>query len=161
MRYCLVDLISEWEADRKIRGLKNVAMTEDFLEYHFPRYPVMPGVLLLEAMAQLAGWLEAASSGFTRWFLIEHVRQCKFYGFARPGDQVEIEVEVARAEGASRKVYQGVGSVSGQRRVVAEFDGKIVPLAELEDPGDQQVFFQILTRRAPESVSLEGAAFGS
>ena len=67
MRYYLVDQIKEWEVDKRIRGVKNVAMTEDFLEYHFPKYPTMPGVLLLESMAQLAGWLEAVSSKFTRW----------------------------------------------------------------------------------------------
>ena len=91
--------------------------------------------------------------------MIEHVRQCKFYGFARPGDQVEIEVEVARAEGASRKVYQGVGNVGGQRRVVAEFDGTIVPLEELERPEDQRALFHVLTRKLPGSVSQEGAIF--
>ena len=71
MRYYLVDRISAWEADKRIRGIKNVAMTEDFLQYHFPHRPTMPGVLLLESMTQLAGWLEAISSEFTRWFLLE------------------------------------------------------------------------------------------
>ncbi len=160
MRYCLVDLISAWEADRKIRGVKNVAMTEDFLEYHFPRFPVMPGVLLLESMAQLAGWLEAASSGFTRWVLIDHVRQCKFYGFARPGDQVEIEIEVAGVED-NRKFYRGVGTVAGQRRVVAEFGATVVPLSTLEDPDQHSVVFQILTRATLESLPTGGGIFGS
>lgn len=161
MRYYLVDLIKEWEADKRIRGVKNVAMTEDFLEYHFPKYPTMPGVLLLESMAQLAGWLEAVSSEFTRWVLIEHVHQCKFYGFARPGDQVEITIEVVRSDGSGQKVYQGVGSVGGQRRIVAEFAGKIVPLAELEHPEDQSTLFQILTRGTSSFLTAEGAAFGS
>ena len=161
MRYYLVDLITHWEVDRTIRGIKNVAMTEDFLEYHFPKNPVMPGVLLLESMTQLAGWLEAVSSGFARWFLIEHVSQCKFYGLVRPGDQVEITIEVRQAEDPTHKAYEGVGSVAGQRRVVAEFDGKIVPLSEIEDPGDQKILFQILTRGAPGSLPLTGAASGS
>ena len=153
MRYYLVDLIKEWEADKRIRGVKNVAMTEDFLEYHFPKYPTMPGVLLLESMAQLAGWLEAVSSDFTRWVLIERVHQCKFYGFARPGDQVEITIEVVRSDGPGQKVYQGVGSVEGQRRIVAEFDGKVVPLAELEHPEEQRTLFQILTRGTGASLT--------
>lgn len=161
MRYYLVDLISRWEANKTIRGIKNVAMTEDFLEYHFPKYPTMPGVLLLESMAQLAGWLEAVSSGFTRWVLIDHVGQCKFYGFARPGDQVEIDVDVVDAKDAARRAYQGVGKVSGQRRVVAEFEGKIVPLEEIEHPEDHNALFQILTRSTPDSQSREGATFGS
>lgn len=149
MRYYLVDLISHWEVDKKIRGIKNVAMTEDFLEYHFPKDPTMPGVLLLESMAQIAGWLEAVSSGFTRWVLIDHVRQCKFYGFARPGDQVEIDVEVVDVADPARKTYYGVATVSGARRVVAEFEAKIVPLEEIEHPEDQNALFQILTRSTP------------
>ncbi len=78
MRYLLIDKIAEWKAGQRIKGLKNVAMTEDFLEFHFPKNPVMPGVLLIEAFTQLTGWLEAASSDFKRWFLIDRVRQCKF-----------------------------------------------------------------------------------
>jgi len=92
MRYLLIDRILEWKAHDHIKGVKNVAMTEDFLEFHFPKNPVMPGVLLIEAFAQLTGWLEAVSSDFKNWFLISKVRQCKFYGFALPGDQVELEV---------------------------------------------------------------------
>jgi len=161
VRYYLVDLIREWEADKRITGVKNVSMTEDFLEYHFPKYPTMPGVLLLESMAQLAGWLEAVSSGFRRWVLIERVHQCKFYRFARPGDQVEITIETVRADGSGLKVYQGVGSVGGQRRIVAEFEGKVVPLDELEHPEEQSALFQILARGTSGSLSAEGAAFGS
>ena len=161
MRYYLVDLITDWEVERTIRGIKNVAMTEDFLEYHFPKNPVMPGVLLLESMAQLAGWLEAVSSDFTRWILLERVGQCKFYGIVRPGDQVEITVGVRRAEDSGRRAYEGVGSVAGQRRVVAEFDGKIVPLSEIEHPSNQKSLFQILTRQASDSLPLKGATAGS
>jgi 3-hydroxyacyl-[acyl-carrier-protein] dehydratase len=57
MRYLLIDCITEWQPGTKIKGIKNVAMSEDFLEYHFPKNPIMPGVLLLEAIAQLTGWL--------------------------------------------------------------------------------------------------------
>ncbi|MGH7409462.1 MAG: 3-hydroxyacyl-ACP dehydratase FabZ family protein [Candidatus Methylomirabilis sp.] len=161
MRYYLVDLITDWEVEHTIRGIKNVAMTEDFLEYHFPKNPVMPGVLLLESMAQLAGWLEAVSSDFTRWILLEHVSQCKFYGVVRPGDQVEFAVGVRQAEDPGRRAYEGVGSVAGQRRVVAEFDGKIMPLSEIEHPGDQKSLFQILTRGASDSLPFKGATSGS
>ena len=50
MRYLLVDHITGVEPDKSIRGVKNVAMTEDFLEFHFPRNPIMPGVMVLEAL---------------------------------------------------------------------------------------------------------------
>ncbi len=70
MRFLLVDRIDDVEKDRSIRGSKLAAMSEDYFEWHFPERPIVPGVLILEACAQLAGWLEAASSDFERWFLI-------------------------------------------------------------------------------------------
>ncbi len=146
MRYLLIDRITEWKANEKIRGIKNVAMSEDFLEFHFPKNPVMPGVLLIEAFAQLTGWLEAASSDFKNWFLITKVRQCKFYGFAMPGDQVEIEIEQSQESTSHQKVYSGIGRVGEKRKVVVEFEGDVVPFEEIEDIDEQRRFFKVLTR---------------
>ena len=146
MRYLLIDRITEWKADGKIKGIKNVAMSEDFLEFHFPKNPVMPGVLLIEAFAQLSGWMEAASSDFKNWFLITKVRQCKFYGFALPGDQVELEVERSPESTPQRKVYSAVGRVGTKRKVVIEFEGDVIPFEEIEDREEQRRFFKVLTR---------------
>src|SRR6185295_5417150 len=79
MRYYLVDRISEWEVNTRIRGVKNVAMT------------------------QLAGWLEAVSSEFTRWFLLKHVTSCKFYDLTGPGDQLEFVLDLVQPAEASRR----------------------------------------------------------
>ncbi len=92
MRFLMVDQITSWTKDARICGIKNVAMSEDFLEHHFPGRPVMPGALLLEAVGQLAGWLEAASSDFEHWLVVEQVDRCGYYGFALPGDQVELDI---------------------------------------------------------------------
>jgi 3-hydroxyacyl-[acyl-carrier-protein] dehydratase len=146
MRYLLVDRILEWKAGESILGVKNVAMTEDFLEFHFPRNPIMPGVLLLEALAQLAGWLEAASSDFQRWFLLQSVRRCLFYGFAFPGDTVELEVRAQGGQDPSKRAFVGVCSVLRTKRVVAEFEGEAIPLGDIEDPADRKQAFQRLTR---------------
>lgn len=146
MRYLLVDHITEWQAGEKIKGIKNVAMSEDFLEFHFPKNPIMPGVLLLEALTQLAGWLEAASSDFTGWFLIDKVNKCSFYGFAFPGDQVELAVESLDRNNAERKTYRGIGMVKGKKKIAVEFEGIIVPLDGIEDKTEQKKFFQLLTR---------------
>ena len=147
MRYLLIDRISEWKADERITGVKNVAMSEDFLEFHFPRNPVMPGVLLIEAFSQLAGWLEAASSDFKNWVLITKVRQCKFYGFALPGDQVELELERLPDLGAEKRAYSGTGKVGDKRRISLEVEGDVIRLEEIEDVVDQKRFFKVLTRR--------------
>jgi 3-hydroxyacyl-[acyl-carrier-protein] dehydratase len=146
MRYLLVDRIVEVKAGEKIRGIKNIAMSEDFLEYHFPRNPVMPGVLLLEALAQLTGWLEAASSDFGNWFLLSRVRSSRFYGFSLPGDVVELAVEVSPRSGTDTRIYKGTATVDGRKKASAEYEGEIIPFEEIEDIDGQRRFFSLLTR---------------
>ena len=146
MRYLLIDRVLEWKAHDHIKGVKNVAMTEDFLEFHFPKNPVMPGVLLIEAFAQLTGWLEAASSDFENWFLISKVRQCKFYGFALPGDQVELEVRRSPESTPLQNVYSAVGRVGGKKKVAIEYEGETIAFEDIEDIGEQRRFFKVLTR---------------
>ncbi len=148
MRYFLIDHITGWKPGEYIKGVKNVAMSEDFLEFHFPGNPIMPGVLLLEAFSQLTGWLEALSSDFTNWFLITTVKKCSFYGFALPGDQVEIEVRVMPGKAEGEKIFSGIGTVQGKKKITAEFEGEILPLSEIEDVNEQRNFFQRLSRKA-------------
>jgi len=146
MRYLLVDHITEWKPGETMKGVKNVAMSEDFLEFHFPKNPIMPGVMLLEALTQLTGWLEAASSDFRDWFLISRISRCSFYGFAFPGDQVSLEVNYISSPADRRKLYKGLGTVNGKKKIVVEFEGEIVPFSEIEDPEEQKRFFSLLTR---------------
>jgi len=146
MRFLLVDRILEWTPDNEIRGVKNVAMSEDHLEYHFPDRPVMPGVLLLETMVQLAGWLEAVSSDFARWFLLDTVVRCRFYGLTLPGDQMVLEIQRVAGQSSGRGAYSGIGWVDQEKRVTAELEGDIVALGELEDPDRQRRVFELLTR---------------
>jgi len=145
MRYLLIDHITEYKPGELIKGIKNVAMSEDFLEFHFPKNPIMPGAMLLETLTQLAGWLEAVSSDFKNWFLINRVTKCNFYGFAFPGDQVELEVEIA-SEGEQNKGYRGSGFVQGRKKIITEFEGEIIPLEDIEYTEEQKKFFKVLTR---------------
>lgn len=146
MRFLLVDRITSWSPGGTVRGAKCVAMSEDVFEHHFPANPIMPGALMLEALVQLAAWGEAASSSFTHWLLLRHVHRCGFYGLVRPGETLELEVEpVGAAEGGRRRL-RGLGTVAGGKRVVAEFEGELVPLAELADPERQRAAFAALTR---------------
>ena len=146
MRFLLVDRVTAYDPGGPVRGVKCVAMSEDVLEYHFPGNPIMPGMLLLEAMVQLAGWGEAARSDFERWFLMDRVRRVAFYGFARPGDTVELEVGPLRPAGSGRRAYRAVGGVEGTRKVAAEFEGELVALADLDDPEVMREAFARLTR---------------
>jgi 3-hydroxyacyl-[acyl-carrier-protein] dehydratase len=148
MRYLLIDHITEYKPDEFIKGIKNVAMSEDFLEFHFPKNPIMPGVMLLEALTQLTGWLEAVSSDFKDWFLISNVKKSSFYGFALPGDQVELEVKALPDDSGEAKVYQGIGMVNGKKKILTEFKGETIPLSDIEDEEEQRQFFLRLTRGA-------------
>lgn len=146
MRYLLVDRITGLDPGNKITGVKNVAMSEDFLEFHFPKNPIMPGILLLEALVQLSGWLQAASSSFRKWFLVSRVLKCSFYGFVLPGDQVELSVSVGAAPSDDLRIYSGTAKVNGKRKIKAEFQGNLVGLESIEDVEEQRRFFQTLTR---------------
>jgi hypothetical protein len=94
----------------------------------------------------LAGWGEAARSDFQRWFLMDRVRRVAFYGFARPGDTVDLEVGPLAQPVSGRRAYRAVGSVQGTRKVAAEFEGEVVALVDLENPEAMREAFARLTR---------------
>ena len=133
MRFLLVDRVAEIEPGRSIAGWKNAAMSEDYLEWHFPERPIVPGMLVLESFAQLAGWAEAASSDFQRWFLLDRVKAARYYAFAGPGDRIDLTLERVECSEEDRRVFRGESSIRGERSAVVEFAGQVVPLGDLEN----------------------------
>ncbi len=97
----LVDRVLDWEARRFIRGLKNVTVNEPFFQGHFPAYPVMPGVLVIEAMAQLAGLLtmlsDVARRDGTQLVLFAGIDEARFKRQVLPGDTLLLEAHLERA----------------------------------------------------------------
>lgn len=96
--FLLVDRIRDIELDRRVVGIKNVTANEPFFQGHFPDRPIMPGVLILEAMAQVGGVLALKSSptaGRPAVYLTG-VDQAKFRKPVSPGDQIRFEVEVVK-----------------------------------------------------------------
>ena len=114
----LVDRIEELEADR-IVGIKNVTVNEPFFDGHFPDYPVMPGVLIVEAMAQVAGVLVLSQipDRKNKLVLLAGVDGAKFRRPVRPGDQLRIEMKLSKRKATMAKM-SGTASVNGV--VVAE-----------------------------------------
>ncbi len=114
----LVDRIEELETDR-IVGIKNVTVNEPFFVGHFPDFPVMPGVMILECMAQVAGVLVLSQieDRKTKLVLLASVTEAKFRKPVRPGDQLVIEMKVAKRKATIAKMY-GTATVAGA--VVAE-----------------------------------------
>ena len=117
----LVDAILELE-DERIVGIKNVTANEAFFAGHFPDFPVMPGVLVVEAMAQVAGVLVLKSipDRKNKLVLLASIEQAKFRRPVRPGDQLRIEMIVTKRKTSVAKMH-------GQATV----DGVVVAEAEL------------------------------
>lgn len=132
MRFLLVDRIEEIVPGESARGWKNAAMSEDYFEWHFPEHPIVPGMLVLEAFVQLAGWTEAVSSDFQRWFLLDRVKAARYYAFAGPGDRIDLALETVACDDPDRRAFQGESSVRGERSAAIEFEGRVVPLGDLE-----------------------------
>jgi 3-hydroxyacyl-[acyl-carrier-protein] dehydratase len=116
--FLLVDRIEELETERVV-GIKNVTVNEPFFAGHFPDYPVMPGVLIIEAMAQVAGVL--VLSGIpdrkSKLVLLAGVDGAKFRKPVRPGDQLRMEMKILRSRASMAKV-SGIATVDGT--IVAE-----------------------------------------
>ncbi|MDG5787283.1 3-hydroxyacyl-ACP dehydratase FabZ [Evansella sp. AB-P1] len=119
--FLLVDRILEVEEGQRAVGLKNVTANEEFFNGHFPDYPVMPGVLIIEALAQVgavAMLKKEENRGKLAFFA--GIDGCRFKGQVKPGDQLRLEVEMTRLRG---KIGKG--------KAVASVDGKTVAEAEL------------------------------
>jgi 3-hydroxyacyl-[acyl-carrier-protein] dehydratase len=93
--FLLVDRVVELELGKRIVGLKHVSMSDAYLQGHFPNYPVMPGVLMVEALAQTGAVLvmqDPANAG--KLLLFARIDNCRFRQQVRPGDTLRLEVEV-------------------------------------------------------------------
>lgn len=119
----LVDKVLDWEAGKKITAIKNVTANEEFFNGHFPHYPVMPGVLIIEALAQTAAIFAFMSAGakladdaIVYFATIDNAR---FKRPVEPGDQLVMEAELIRNMRGMWK-FKTVGSVDGQVAVEAE-----------------------------------------
>lgn len=117
----LVDRVIEMEGDRRAVGIKNVTINEAFFQGHYPRQPIMPGVLIIEAMAQLGGILLSQKLEHTgRVAVLLSLDQVKFRRPVTPGDQLVMEAQ-------SRRVKSRTGEVFCQARV----QGELVAEAEI------------------------------
>ncbi|MBK8325408.1 MAG: 3-hydroxyacyl-ACP dehydratase FabZ [Betaproteobacteria bacterium] len=122
--FLLIDRVLEWEANKRIVALKNVSANEPFFQGHFPHYAVMPGVLIIEAMAQSAAMLGLLSLGQkddgSSVYYFVGIDGARFKRPVRPGDQLVFEVEQLR-------LSRGMGKF----KAVARVGGDVVSEAEL------------------------------
>ncbi|HEX5410387.1 MAG TPA: 3-hydroxyacyl-ACP dehydratase FabZ [Terriglobia bacterium] len=129
--FLLVDKILELEPEKRIVGLKNVTINEQFFQGHFPGAPVMPGVLIIESMAQVAGVLiyRDLPEKHKKLIYFSGIESAKFRRPVLPGDQLHVEMQLLNRRNNFGKM-QGRATVDG--RLVAE---AVVLFAIVEKPG--------------------------
>jgi 3-hydroxyacyl-[acyl-carrier-protein] dehydratase len=129
--FLLIDRVTQFEPGKRLRGLKNVTFNEPYFQGHFPDHPVMPGVLIIEALAQAAGMLvqlsaEADPAAKSLFYLVK-IDNARFSRLVVPGDQMILDVE-------QKRMIRRMGLYSG----VARVDGIEVACADIlcaERPG--------------------------
>jgi 3-hydroxymyristoyl/3-hydroxydecanoyl-(acyl carrier protein) dehydratase len=119
VRFLLIDRITSWEPGSRGTAVKNVALSEDFFDDHFPSKPIMPGVLLIEGMAQLSGLLleegVRKDTGKNIKALMSIVERAKFRRPTYPGDTLEYEAQCV-----------SVNEIGGRAKVQARIRGELV-----------------------------------
>jgi 3-hydroxyacyl-[acyl-carrier-protein] dehydratase len=101
MRFCLLDRIVSLEPDVEITAVKSVSLAEEYLADHFPEFPVLPGVFMLEAATQAAVWLVRISENYAHSMItLQEARSVKFTDFVTPGNSLRLAVEQIKREDA-------------------------------------------------------------
>ncbi len=121
MRFILIDKVVSLEAGKQIKALKSVSLAEEYLADHFPIFPVLPGVLMLEGLIESASWLVRHTENFAHsMILLEQARNVKYKSFLSPGAQIEYTVE-ARTIEENISSFTGFGISESERIVEARF----------------------------------------
>ena len=130
MRFILIDKVVLLEPGSRIQAVKSVSLAEEYLADHFPAFPVLPGVLLLEGLIESASWLVRTGENFAHsMILLEQARNVKYKSFLAPGEQIEYTVK-ARTIDENVSSFVGHGISGSQTIVEAKFGLRHFNLAE-------------------------------
>ncbi|CAN5580598.1 hypothetical protein BH11PLA2_BH11PLA2_43480 [soil metagenome] len=122
MRFTLIDRIEACEPGKSLRARKLLALGEEYLADHFPKFPVMPGVLMLEALVEAAAWLWRATSNYEHSVIVlREVRNVKYGTFMQPGRVMTLNVDLMKIDGGCA-TFKGKGTNdAGETTVAAQF----------------------------------------
>lgn len=117
MHFSLIDRIVELIPGQRIVALKNLSLAEEYLADHFPQFPVMPGVLMLEAMVETGAWLVRVCDDFSHSMVVlRQASNIKYGRFVEPGDTLQIEAEIVGQTGEETRL-KAQGTVRGELAV--------------------------------------------
>lgn len=152
MRFSLIDRIDELEPGVKISAVKALSMAEEYLADHFPGFPVMPGVLMLEAMTQVGAWLVRATEDFEHSMVVlKEARNVKYGQFVEPGQTLEVSAEIV-SQTDRETVLKARGTVEGRTTVGARLVLERYNLGD-ENPAQAQTD-EVVRRQLREMFAL-------
>lgn len=121
MRFNLVDRITEWQPGKSLKGIKYLTLAEEYLADHFPTFPVMPGVLMLETLVEAGAWLWRLTTDFRHSVIVlREAKNVKYATFMVPGRAMEIAVDMVNEDG-NQATFRGKGKIQdGEQTISAQ-----------------------------------------
>jgi len=152
MRFSLLDRITKLEPGARIEAIKNVSLAEEYLSDHFPQFPVLPGVLMLEAMTQAGAWLVRASDDFAHSVVIlKEARNVKYAGFVEPGRTLQVSADITQLGDREVKL-KAQGTIDGESAVAARLVLQRYNLADEPGGGEGKQVIDSLVKQQMRSL---------
>lgn len=130
MKYILIDKIVSFKEGKTLTAVKCVSLAEEYLGDHFPTFPVLPGVLLLQGLVESASWLVRKTENFAHsMVLLEEARNVKYKSFLAPGSRIEYTVQAKVIE-ENVSSFTGLGIADGEKILEARFGLRHFNLAD-------------------------------
>ncbi|MDP6544590.1 MAG: 3-hydroxyacyl-ACP dehydratase FabZ family protein [Phycisphaerae bacterium] len=130
MKFLLVDRIESIEPSKRIVTTKALTLAEEYLADHFPAFPVMPGVLMLEALVQSAAWLVRLEQNFAKSVIVlASARNVRYANFVQPGRKLRCELDAVSIDADSAK-FKGIGWIDDNQALSARLELKCLNLSD-------------------------------
>ncbi len=151
MHFSLIDTIDILEPGKRIVARKSLSLAEEYLRDHFPNFPVMPGVLMLEALTQSSAWLVRYTENFAHSIVVlKEAKNVKYAHFIQPGQTLTIEASIVKEEG-NLVSLKAAGIVEGQSHLQAKLvlcRSNLADADPLQANTDQKVIAELRQRFA-------------